>query len=75
MQIIIIVICVWSNIQQLVLINLHFTTACNCDVQGSLGSQCNQALQCSCKPNIEGLKCDRCAPGRENFPTCSGMNK
>lgn len=43
-------------------------TACQCDPQGSLSSECNpHGGQCRCKPGVVGRRCDRCAPGYYGF--------
>ncbi|ESO90468.1 hypothetical protein LOTGIDRAFT_71215, partial [Lottia gigantea] len=37
---------------------------CHCNVLGSYGSTCEpQTRQCTCKPGVGGLRCDRCQPG------------
>ncbi|KAF5907983.1 laminin subunit beta-1-like, partial [Clarias magur] len=37
---------------------------CECDPRGSFSTVCNSiGGQCSCRPNVIGRKCDRCAPG------------
>lgn len=36
---------------------------CNCNVVGSLSTQCDRNGRCSCKPGVMGEKCDRCQPG------------
>nr|XP_033777434.1 agrin isoform X2 [Geotrypetes seraphini] len=41
---------------------------CQCNVHGSYGGTCDPSTgQCSCKPGVGGLKCDRCEPGFWNF--------
>ena len=30
---------------------------CKCDTDGSIGTGCNDAGQCNCKEEFEGLKC------------------
>lgn len=50
-------------------------TACQCDPQGSLSSECDpHGGQCLCKPAVVGRRCDVCAPGFYGFgPTgCQG---
>ncbi|XP_077465267.1 agrin isoform X6 [Stigmatopora argus] len=43
-------------------------STCQCNVYGSYKGTCNPASgQCSCKPGVGGLKCDRCEPGFWNF--------
>ena len=49
----------------------HFS-ACNCDAEGSNGITCDASGNCSCKDNIINDKCDACAAGYFNFPTCAG---
>lgn len=52
------------------------STACQCDPQGSLSSECNpHGGQCLCKPAVVGRRCDLCAPGYYGFgPTgCQGI--
>uniref|UniRef100_A0A8C9W1A7 Basement membrane-specific heparan sulfate proteoglycan core protein n=1 Tax=Scleropages formosus TaxID=113540 RepID=A0A8C9W1A7_SCLFO len=48
-------------------------TTCDCSVAGSAGQTCDaerrlcscsdRTGQCTCKVNVQGLKCDRCRPG------------
>uniref|UniRef100_A0AAY5EY32 Agrin n=1 Tax=Electrophorus electricus TaxID=8005 RepID=A0AAY5EY32_ELEEL len=41
---------------------------CHCNPYGSYGGACDPTTgQCSCKPGVGGLKCDRCEPGFWNF--------
>ncbi|XP_028848509.1 agrin isoform X3 [Denticeps clupeoides] len=41
---------------------------CQCNSYGSYRGTCDPATgQCSCKPGVGGLKCDRCEPGFWNF--------
>ncbi|XP_029434147.1 LOW QUALITY PROTEIN: agrin [Rhinatrema bivittatum] len=41
---------------------------CQCNAYGSYGGTCDPSTgQCSCKPGVGGLKCDRCEPGFWNF--------
>ena len=47
-------------------------SACNCNVEGSTGIICDDNGVCSCNANIINDKCDACAPGFFNFPTCPG---
>ncbi|XP_077168348.1 agrin isoform X5 [Paroedura picta] len=43
-------------------------STCRCNPYGSYGGGCDPATgQCSCKPGVGGLKCDRCEPGFWNF--------
>ena len=44
----------------------HFS---DCNEEGSVGAVNNE---CVCKDNFNGTKCDECAPGYYNFPTCQG---
>ena len=48
--------------------------ACDCNEQGSNGTTCNANGACSCKANIVNNKCDACAAGYFNFPTCEGKH-
>ena len=55
---------------------MNFITECRCNTNlGSAFSQCKEDGKCSCKPNVVGDKCDRCAEGFDNsmFPDCSGI--
>ena len=47
-------------------------SACNCNAEGSNGITCDDNGVCTCKANIINDKCDACAPGFFNFPTCPG---
>ncbi|XP_069893156.1 agrin isoform X3 [Dipodomys merriami] len=41
---------------------------CRCNPHGSYGATCDPATgQCSCRPGVGGLRCDRCEPGFWNF--------
>ncbi|XP_032969711.1 agrin isoform X2 [Rhinolophus ferrumequinum] len=41
---------------------------CQCNAHGSYSGTCEPATgQCSCRPGVGGLKCDRCEPGFWNF--------
>uniref|UniRef100_A0A452IZX2 Agrin n=1 Tax=Gopherus agassizii TaxID=38772 RepID=A0A452IZX2_9SAUR len=43
-------------------------STCQCYPYGSYGGACDPTTgQCSCKPGVGGLKCDRCEPGFWNF--------
>uniref|UniRef100_A0A8D2ABJ0 Agrin n=1 Tax=Sciurus vulgaris TaxID=55149 RepID=A0A8D2ABJ0_SCIVU len=43
-------------------------STCQCNPHGSYGGTCDPATgQCSCRPGVGGLKCDRCEPGFWNF--------
>ncbi|XP_063065047.1 agrin isoform X2 [Engraulis encrasicolus] len=43
-------------------------SVCQCNSYGSYGGTCDPTSgQCSCKPGVGGLKCDRCEPGFWNF--------
>ncbi|XP_066443017.1 laminin subunit alpha-5 [Eleutherodactylus coqui] len=45
--------------------------SCNCHEAGSLSTTCEpQGGQCSCKPNVIGRDCSRCATGFWGFPDC-----
>ncbi|XP_077545401.1 agrin-like isoform X2 [Haemaphysalis longicornis] len=39
-------------------------SVCNCNRLGSLAATCDAlSSQCTCKPGVGGLRCDRCLPG------------
>ncbi|XP_039611507.1 agrin isoform X5 [Polypterus senegalus] len=43
-------------------------STCLCNKYGSYGGTCDPTTgQCSCKPGVGGLKCDRCEPSFWNF--------
>ncbi|XP_057605475.1 agrin isoform X2 [Hippopotamus amphibius kiboko] len=43
-------------------------SSCQCNPHGSYSGTCDPATgQCSCRPGVGGLKCDRCEPGFWNF--------
>ncbi|XP_063091307.1 agrin isoform X8 [Cavia porcellus] len=43
-------------------------STCQCNPHGSYSGTCDPATgQCSCRPGVGGLKCDRCEPGFWNF--------
>ncbi|XP_031519295.1 agrin isoform X2 [Papio anubis] len=43
-------------------------SACQCNPHGSYGGTCDPVTgQCSCRPGVGGLRCDRCEPGFWNF--------
>ncbi|XP_073539088.1 laminin subunit alpha-5 [Phyllobates terribilis] len=45
--------------------------SCNCHEAGSLSTTCEPyGGQCSCKPNVIGRDCARCATGFWGFPDC-----
>ena len=57
-----------------VLHNIIFFPACQCNAEGAVNNACADGEgQCTCKPNITGDKCDKCAPGFFGFPNCQGM--
>uniref|UniRef100_A0A1I8EZU5 Uncharacterized protein n=3 Tax=Wuchereria bancrofti TaxID=6293 RepID=A0A1I8EZU5_WUCBA len=44
---------------------------CECNSQGSISFACEEyGGECSCRPNIIGRRCDRCASGYYSFPDC-----
>ena len=49
--------------------------ACDCYVQGSNDITCDDNGICSCKVNFINDKCDTCAAGYFDFPTCEGKCK
>ncbi|ESO89633.1 hypothetical protein LOTGIDRAFT_164938 [Lottia gigantea] len=50
--------------------NLQCCVPCNCIEAGSTTLQCNDADgKCTCKPNVQGDKCDTCEDGYFGLPT------
>ncbi|XP_077998686.1 agrin-like isoform X2 [Glandiceps talaboti] len=50
-------------------------SSCECNPLGSYQATCDpQTRQCSCKPGVGGLKCDRCEPGFWDFRGIQGGN-
>jgi hypothetical protein len=48
---------------------LYFPGICQCNPLGSQGLTCDPISgQCSCKPGVGGLRCDRCEPGYYGLP-------
>ena len=46
---------------------------CLCDDEGSTKITCdNDTGHCSCRPNVEGNRCDSCSTGFFKFPGCEG---
>ena len=54
---------------------MPFCAACECNVEGSSDSTCNDDGQCTCKDEIEGANCDKCKDGYFDFPNCKGILK
>lgn len=49
-------------------------TPCTCDRCGT--DQCDTSTgQCTCRVNVEGVKCDRCIADHWGFATCQGCDK
>uniref|UniRef100_A0A8B9SYN4 Agrin n=1 Tax=Anas platyrhynchos TaxID=8839 RepID=A0A8B9SYN4_ANAPL len=47
-------------------------STCQCNPYGSYGGACDPATgQCSCKPGVGGLKCDRCEPCKSGCTPCN----
>ncbi|KAM4691986.1 laminin subunit alpha-5 [Rhinophrynus dorsalis] len=45
--------------------------SCNCHEAGAVGTSCEPyGGQCSCRPNVIGRDCSRCATGYWGFPNC-----
>ncbi|KAJ9583858.1 hypothetical protein L9F63_021797, partial [Diploptera punctata] len=52
--------------------NAGCPSMCGCNKLGSHSDTCEpETLQCSCKPGVGGLKCDRCEPGYWGLPKIS----
>ncbi|GBP15490.1 Agrin [Eumeta japonica] len=43
-------------------------TSCGCNRLGSVSDRCDESGQCTCRPGVGGLKCDRCEPGYWGLP-------
>ena len=49
----------------------YFYLECKCNKDGSMViTKCESDGQCSCKDNIDGLKCSKCKDGYFGFPNC-----
>ncbi|XP_078397304.1 laminin subunit alpha-3 isoform X1 [Cetorhinus maximus] len=49
--------------------------SCQCNEEGATSPACNPfGGQCSCRPNVIGRRCDRCATGYFMFPNCRPCN-
>lgn len=46
-------------------------TACVCNNEGAINSDCDANAECQCQPNIIGPRRDSCIQGRFGFPDCS----
>ena len=46
---------------------------CNCDRDGSVFGNCDDAGKCSCMPGFDGDKCNTCAKDFFGFPQCQGI--
>lgn len=47
------------------------STACNCDIRGSVSPFCYEATgQCGCLQGVTGRQCSHCLPGFWGFPHC-----
>jgi len=56
--------------------NFNLCLACECDPTGSTSAICDSlGGKCTCKPNVDGRKCNRCAPGTYGFGPegCKGI--
>ena len=52
---------------------LFLSKDCNCNVDGSDNPMvCDSAGHCTCKRNVVGYKCDKCAANQYGFPNCQG---
>ena len=45
---------------------------CECNLEGSINSVCNNDGLCSCKDGIDGDRCSRCKANMFGFPNCQG---
>jgi len=46
---------------------------CNCNPTGSLDATCDACTsQCNCRPNVEGIDCDKCVDGYFGFENPNG---
>ena len=53
-----------------------FFKECGCNGHGTTDGSCDANGICACKDNVNGYKCDQCAPahyGLEGTPACQGM--
>ncbi|XP_072324624.1 laminin subunit alpha-3 isoform X2 [Scyliorhinus torazame] len=49
--------------------------SCQCHGEGATSPACSPfGGQCSCRPNVVGRRCDRCATGYYMFPNCRPCN-
>ena len=48
---------------------------CDCNMQGSQQSQCDDDGLCKCKPGVTGPLCDQCIPGYYGFGSQEGCSK
>lgn len=54
----------------------HLFTDCLCDERKTVSPFCKAGTGlCTCKPNYSGPKCDKCAPGFYDYPSCHGNFK
>lgn len=57
-------------------VNTLCVPVCDCDSSGTSEEICNKTTgQCLCKENFMFPRCDRCAPGYYNYPTCQGQSQ
>lgn len=58
----------WGRVAAVTLPRPGLAGSCHCNPHGSYSGTCDPATgQCSCRPGVGGLKCDRCEPGFWNF--------
>ena len=54
---------------------MFFFSDCQCNITGSLSTDCDSKGQCTCKTElITGEKCSDCKEGHINFPECTGIS-
>ena len=53
-------------------VRVHPYVDCKCDLEGSIGNNCDDYGKCTCaNENVIGDKCNSCAGGFYGFPQCT----